>query len=290
MFAHVNTVLKPLDRATAIEFSTMKHAAGERHWKQSRDQWLRSLLQQGLFFTPKWSYAMLNGEKRRLNGQHSSTMLQSLSPEEFPKGLNVCIDEFICDTEQDLAKLFEQFDAAESSRSRGEIINAHARSEKSLTGIPQTKIIRCVDGVAWAIYQAEDGVKLSKLERAALTHSSQNFIQFAAKFAGDRSLGLVSVMAAIYRTWLICDSTSDCFWTQVMNGSHANHLHPTRALNKWLLEYRGNASASGSGKTLSQSMNMHEKCIHQWNAFREGRETKQVKSYANKKGELVAPI
>lgn len=291
MHAHVDTKLVPLTRSLAVEFSTMQAAAGERPWRPSRDKWIRSLIDRGEFFTPKWAFCWLGNQKIRLNGQHSSAALASIDEAVFPHKLKVVVDEFVCDTEQDVAILFEHFDAGESSRSRDEMIAAHARSEHDLDNVASTKIRKIVDGIAWGI-GITDSTRLDKHQRSALTHTHQQFILFAEKFANDKTLALAAVMGAIYRTWKVCDVTADCFWELVMNESHVNKDHPTRALSRWLRSTRFSTDeAKGTARKSYTPTQIHERCIHQWNAFRNGRETvKQVKGYTNKTGGVVAPI
>lgn len=289
MHVYVDSHLVPLTRELATEFREMQPANRERRWRASRDAWIRGLISRNEFFAPKWAFAWLGDKKIRLNGQHSSTVLASLT-DNFPTKLKVCIDEFSCDTERDVAILFEQFDAAESVRNRDEIIAAHAGAEHSLDGIKEQKIRRCVDGVAWAI--GLDAQRLNKYERASLTHTHQEFIVFASDFARDKHLSLVPVMSAIYRTYLICDATAHHFWSLVMNESHPSKDHPSRALSRWPREQRvADASKDQQARKSYTTVQVHERCIHQWNAFREGREVvKQVKGVTKKSGAVVSPV
>lgn len=286
MIKHIRTITKPLTQELALEFATMGSVAGERSMKSQRLGMLTSKIENGLFHSPKWAFAWLGGKRFRVNGQHSSTALCQ-SNGHFPQGLCAVIDEFSCDTEQELAELFEQFDNPISGRTTTDAINAHAKTEASLDDVPISAVRRAVDGIAME-YCIRESKRVSKDERIRLVHTHQEFIRWFSAFYSDKAMSLASVAAAIYATWLKDKAAAHEFWSNVRSEGHPESTHPSRALAKWLREVRASRNYS-AGRRYSQT-NLYERCVHAWNAFRRGAAVKQLKAYHEKQGETTKPI
>jgi hypothetical protein len=88
----------------------------ERPLKVPRLKYLQTRAEMGELITFHWARAKMGDKVLRMNGQHSSTMLEGLNGN-LPGGLKVHLDTYEVDSPDALALLFRQFDARQSSRS-----------------------------------------------------------------------------------------------------------------------------------------------------------------------------
>lgn len=279
---------QPLTMELAVEFSTMPEIKGERGLKKKRLEFLKDRIRDGLFHSPTWAVAFVRGKRFRINGKHSSTAL-SQSKDCFPQGLHVAIEEFQCESESDLAELFEQFDNSESVRDTVEVLNAHARVEPLLSDVAISSIRRAVDGVAME-YHMRGGLRLTKGERAAIVHTHQDFIIWFQRFASDSVMSLSTVAGAVYATWAKDAVAALEFWSLVKSEEHPDVTHPTRQLSRWLREVRASKVHNASATRRYTNSGFYERCIHAWNCYRRGGRMKQLRAYSDKKGQIATPI
>src|SRR4051812_22803639 len=96
-------------KALAKAFVDMEAAPHDRPLSERRLQVYEKLLYMGEFRPVTWAsaYCVETGETYRVNGKHTSIMLSGLEvlPDFF-----VTIEEYECDTLQDVAKLYSTFD------------------------------------------------------------------------------------------------------------------------------------------------------------------------------------
>lgn len=275
----------PLTPELATEFATMNRSPGERPLKKERVAFLAKKIEDGEFHSPTWAFAWLRGVKYRVNGQHSSHMLSGANGH-FPQGLSAVVYEFSCETDFDLAELFRQFDNPESIRSVGDAVNAHAKIEPELEGISKTAISRAVDGIG-QYEKLNHGVRLSHIDRARLTHSHKSFIKWYSKYYCDRAFSPAPVCAAMYATSLVDTEDAAAFWQLAKDESHPSTQHPTRLMAKWLRELRSTRMPNAGPQRKYVATEIYERCIHAWNAYRAGRDLKQLKSYTTKAGGIA---
>lgn len=280
MIHYIGTTKVPLTVALAEEFATMPAFQGERRLKTKRIDYLAAKLENGLFHSPKWAIAWLNGKKLRVNGQHSSFMLSQANGS-FPAGLSAVIDEFVCDTEQDLAELFGQFDAQESIRSTRDICGAHARTIPALAGIADSFINLAVSGIASALRYKGDLENPTTEERARLAYDYPDFILWAM---GDglmrpRHLSRHPIVGAAFSTYCVNREVATDFWKMVRDETNTDHNHPTRVLARFLRDVSSRGTRPTGHKWEGRSV--YSKCIHAWNAFRRGETITHVKYYPN---------
>lgn len=267
MFRELPPKTIPLTRELAEDVATMRGTPGERALDKGRLAYLKNRYDDGAFHTPEWAVASLNGVRYRVNGQHSSNMLVALNGE-FPKGMSVSFKEFSCDSVQDLADLFSQFDAARSARNFGDIIGAHASIHPELHSIKKTYIQKAVSGIVFAMGLSK---KVTTDERAALVHSHQPFLIWSAEFVRSRHLDRSPVGAAMFKTWSKSPTGATEFWTLVRDETHPDVNHPTRVLASFLRDAVVRDSQVRGRKWTPQAHGT--KCIHAWNAYRTGTRT-----------------
>ncbi len=267
MFRQVDCVVKPLTRDFAEEFSQLPVFGGDRDRESTagrkRIAWLAEVLEDGHFFSPVWSTVSYNGRTYRIDGGHSSQMLAE-NPGAFPEGLPCVVRQFRCESEQDLADLFSQFDNRKSLRTRSDKTKAHTAVEAQLRDLPPTWVAICVDGIAAYSTQFRGGV--DEDDRTGLVHYHQGFIAWAHPFVKSRRIKRVGVVAAMYATRRVNQEAATEFWTLVRDETHPEANNPTRKLAVFL---RDSMLDNRTGRSWSQRA-FYAKSIHAWNAWRTG--------------------
>lgn len=250
----------PLTHVLAAEFASMTNGKFERPMNKSRTRFLRNKLDDGLFHSPEWAVAVLNGKRFRVNGQHSAKMLASANGS-LPN-VPAVITEFKCDTEDDLIELFNQFDQPYSSRNTNDTISIYKSACPELDTVKATYLSRALAGVAHGLG------RLTVQERARMIADNTSFILFASDYAKERRLGLVGVMNAVYRSWQTSQSAAKSFWDLVATDGHHDPQNPTRSLSNFLREIT-------IGKSLQKysTNDILRVCCNAWTAWRSGRST-----------------
>lgn len=287
MYKEAETKVVPLTREFAEEVATMPRWKGDRPLKPGRVAFLDSKLRNGEFHSPEWAFARLNGVMYRVNGQHSSNMLAAANGH-FPKGMNVVVKVFVCETELDVAELYSQFDRAESSRNMRDIVTSHKIASPGLQDVPTRELQICVSAIStfFSLRGESKREDWARDARARLMHAHSDFIIWlhGSGLGAHRLMLRSAVVAAIFGTWKKHGHGAIEFWTQVAEASHPNNKHPTRRLNVLLVESiakregtqmgrRGNPSLSSSARSL------FVRCIHAWNAVK-ANTTTDLKYYA----------
>lgn len=278
MIVELDPRLIPLTQKLAKEIDGLKRWDGERPLKEWRVAFLKAKLDDGLFHTPVWAIAHLNGERYRNDGQHSSRMLANLTVNEFPKAKKALLLEFKVDCADDMADLFNQFNQRESVRSNGEIINAHAKTEPRISGIKPTWIEKATAGImCWA---NEGRIRMLQTnERPKVMHENVEFVEFVHQFVKTRRLSKPGVIAAIYATYLKNDDEAHNFWAMVRDETAAEPKHPSRIISNFLKENElGSSTSRMSQKWTPRAVMV--KCVHAWNAYRKNEKT-DLKYYAD---------
>lgn len=275
MIKQTSDQVVPLTRDLAEDFATMRSVPGERKLTTARMNYLRSRFDDGVFHTPQWAIGTLGGIRYRVNGHTSSHMLLELNGR-FPTDMKAHVMEFACDTMEDLAELFAQFDAKGSVRSFFDNLTVHGRIHPELNDISPTVMAKCVSGITFALGLNK---KVTVDERARLVHSHQPFILWAAEFGRARHMDRAPVMAALYDTYHRHAAAATEFWRHVRDEDHPDVDDPSRVLARFL---RDSLVLTGQQKTSRKwsPKAFYVKAIHAWNAYRRGTKT-DLKFYNN---------
>lgn len=273
MFRQTKDEIVPLTRTLAEDFATMRGVPGERKLSNARQNFLRARYDDGKFHTPVWAVAVLGGVRHRVNGQHSSNMLLSLNGH-FPIDRRVHLMEFSCDSQEDLAELFAQFDAKDSARSYSDILTSHGRIHAELNDVSPTSMATAVSGIAYALNLNK---KVGTDERARLVHAHQGFVIWANPFVKFRGISRAPVVGAMFDTYHKSRDAATEFWTLVKDESHADVNHPSRVLSRFLRDAIVQEKEHRGAKKWSPRA-FYTKCVHAWNAYRRGQRT-QLKCY-----------
>ena len=256
-----------MTRSLAEEIRDLPQHSGERKLKRRRVEWLRGKLKDGLFHTPVWSRVEMGGRIYRINGQHSSVMLCEETDSVFD-GRQVHLDDYRADQAEDIAELFCQFDGQASTRTRPEIVTAHARVHGSLDELSTNVLGACVSGIAYGLCNAStrDANRYRSERRAKLLHDYTAFALWSGEFVVAKQLRSVGVAGAIFRTYEVNADVATRFWRQVRDCSHQNKDNPTRTLGRFLENNR-------LSDMKWDKRAFYSKCIIAWNAYRAGGST-----------------
>jgi hypothetical protein len=283
MFNQTGTDVVPLTREFAVMFSRLPSLHGDRNRDsitgKARIAWLARLLDDGLFYSPSWATAEVDGVTYRVNGGHSSQMLASRESD-FPPGMTCIIQRFHCDDEADLANLFDQFDQRRSLRSISDKIKAHCGAASDLKDIPVSRVRYICAGIAY--YMMNDGKesRLEEEERVRLIHEHEDYILFAHGFAVSRTMVNAGVQAAIYATWLRCSTSASDFWHLVQSENAPQARHSSRVLANFLRDGIGKKKP-GTGSSKWTTRAFFCKSVYAWNAYRTGLLINKLRYFAN---------
>lgn len=279
MYQHVDTETRPLTPSLVKSLKEMNTHIGERSLDKKKLRQLKDKLDRGLFYAPRFGIiTMPDGREIRCNGQHSSTMLSEVNGA-FPKCKKAVVDYWRCDTEEDVAIVFSQYDNRISARTKKEVVNAHAKLHDELADNSQTLNAVVCD----AIYFAKTEGKYKREaaydeDRARLLHSDENieFAQWAGAVFAKNWLSRTPIVAAAYKTWFANKERAKDFWQQVSDGSGqpetASRIYHDHLKHKW-----GNGTVVREG-----TRSVYVKAHHAWNAYMTGTATRL--SYFRKAG------
>lgn len=260
------TEVIPLTPDVAKQHNLRPHVKGDRDYTSSQGKarcaWLNSKLEQGKFYAPCWGIAELNGTWYRIDGGHSSTVLAQANGH-FPKGLDVVIRKFQCDSKEDLIELFNEFDNRKSVRTASDKIKVHKSAHDDLDNVTPTAV---ADAIAGIICYLNDGnsTRTDDDDRTALIHSHKQFIAFSYQFVKKVHMKGPGVIACMFRGYLADPAQCYEFWNMVMNESHPDAGHSTRRLARYLREIRGKVYES---TMPTDPRAQYAKSIHAWNAW-----------------------
>lgn len=280
-FKLVGSSTTKLHAATAKEFAEMKGSPTERDLNLPRVKHLRAKADQGLLTPFNWTTAIVDGEKYRMNGQHSSHMLVEMAKEGvFPEDLIVHLDEYEVETMQDLALLFRQYDDRKSSRSPADVSGAYQGLQADLLEIDRKLAKLAVEGMVWYkkdiqeqpnLYSGDDRYKYFNEER------NHPFIHFVGSELSAKTpeMKRAQVVAAMFGTFELDHEKATTFWEQVSRGGvEYEEDHPTSVLASWLLR-----AYNKEFRTTPHADDFYNACVYAWNAWMAKRSIKEINIY-----------
>lgn len=282
--------VKKCTKALAKKFAEMLPAPHDRNFRPSIAGHLKKAIENNKFRLA--DFASVNceatGETYRVNGKHTSTVLNEMNGE-FPSELWAVVEHYRADTLEDVAGLYATFDHSKSVRRRGDINKAFAASHPDLAEIPAKIIDSCAAGIGWSLWEIGQLSKDAE-ECASLLIANPQFVMWAYFILkGDSSklkhLYRKSVLAAMFKTFCKHQKAATEFWEMVRDESHPKNTHPTRRLAKHLLTHSIRHRDERSS-TCDTPQGMYVRCIHAWNAFRDGTTT-DLKFYPSSKTPAV---
>lgn len=264
-------------KALATEFAEMDAAPHDRNLSERRLQVYQRLLVSGEFRPVTWAraYCAETSGTYRVNGKHTSVMLSGISP--MPE-FYVTIEDYVCDTLDDVARLYATFDSKMQSRTARDIYLSFAGTVPELAEVADRNIGVSAAGMAYAVH-GEGSFNLQAADRAELLLEHPEFVLwlhniFSYVEAGDverrsvKHLVRAAVVAAMFGTWQRVKLDSTRFWTAVRDESGEIPSLPDRKLARYLLSVGINSGAGVRRVKVVTHREVYVKCIHAWNAWR----------------------
>jgi hypothetical protein len=245
MFSKTNVTLETCTSELAREFAAMPGLMGERPLTPSRLAFLNNLRRTGRFASPTWAVVVdqATQTRYRANGQHSSTMLADLPPEEFPTGLLVTIEEYTTDNfREDAFQIFNIFDHPRSARTNTDVMGLHRAQYEALAGVDLHTLVGLCNGIAFHEAHREGGQVWSPRERGAYLENDtiREFVLWAAEFKPAKHawmLGKAGIVAEMFSTFTADQAAAREFWRLVLTESHPDVEHETRELSTTLKDW-----------------------------------------------------
>ncbi len=265
----------------AKEYAEMEAAPCDRPLSERRLAVYQRILSEGGFRPCTWASALCveTGGLYRVNGKHTSMMLSGLDvvPEFF-----VTVEEYECDTLEDVARLYSTFDSQMQSRTAKDIYSSFAGTVPELREVANRTICLAASGMSY-----KEGWEMKPAaERAELLLEHPEFVlwlnelwtagrddRVANGYRQSKHLIRQPVVAAMFATWQKAKANASEFWSAVRDETGVSPKLPDRTLARYLLTV-GVDSGSGSARVRkAQPREFYVKCLHAWNAWRKGEAT-----------------
>ena len=271
MFSKTAVKLEPLTHDLAKAYAAMPGLPGERPLRPSRLTFLEKHRQQGTFVSPNWAEAVdiTTGQRYRVNGQHSSTMLARLAPEDFPQNLLVTIEEYTFDDlASDAVLIFDLFDNPQSARTNLDIMGLYRARYPDLAGIDLKILVDVTNGVWFYEHERGDqGVAFKPRERGLylMRPEVRAFARWVtAGFADAKHkwmFGKVGIVAEMFASMQVPDkSVAEEFWRLVLTESHPDPDNETRELSDTLKGWVTRPKAPSQGRFRKEA----KKCLRRF--------------------------
>jgi hypothetical protein len=282
MFKLVSSETKPLTPQLAEEFMNLPASPTERLFDEGRARMLREKAEAGQLIAFQWAKAKHGDKVFRMNGQHSSKVLVDLNGS-FPEGLNVHLDTYEVETQDDLANLFRQFDNRKSGRTPGDVAGAYQGLQPALEGVSRPSAKIAVEGVNWW-YRYVEGAPAKKGDDTYSLFGDTRLHPFIG-WVGDvfsiktPELKRQTVVAAMFGTFEANEEEAKKFWAEVSRGGvEFEENHPTTVLDAFL-----KALIEDKRKLDLKPANLYQASVYAWNAYREEKTISSIK-WDTKKG------
>jgi hypothetical protein len=276
----------------AKEWADMDAAHIDRPLSERRLMVHRNTYRKGGFRPVLWARAYCKEleDWYRVNGKHTSTLFAS---EDLGRGqdLYATIEEYECDTVEDMAKLYATFDSQVQSRTSTDINMSFAAAIPELKDVDAKIINICVGALNWIVSASPGGGKLTAMEKAEAMFDNIDFVLFIDKMINgvifEKSIHLrrVPVVKAMLDTYRKAKAAATEFWLAVRDETGEKPDLPDRKLAKFLVQMR---LAMGTGRgTIPDRFRItprefYYKSITAWNAWRKGAST-DLKYFPNAK-------
>ncbi len=270
----------------AQQFVDMTPAPHDRPLSERRLQVYRRMLALGQFRPVTWASALCEetNDIYRVNGKHTSLLLVGLKP--MPEFF-VTIEEYQCDTLEDVAKLYATFDAGIQGRTAADIYLSFAATVPELKGLNSKIVKTAITGIAFKEMGMDVYTKSQPVERAEMLLEHTDFVLWLSQLlqAGRSTtedqlpsrqkcqhLLRQPVVAAIFATWEKTVPAALEFWRAVRDDSGAHPTMPDRKLSRYLLTTSMQGGHDRRGKSAGPR-EIYVKCLHAWNAWRKNEPT-----------------
>ena len=281
----------------ANEFATMDSAHTDRPLSERRLGVYRSVLKAAGFRPVTWAKAWCKETEQfyRVNGKHTSTLFASVDLRESPQDVFVVVEEYECDTLEDVARLYATFDSQTQVRNQTDINRSFAATIPELKEFDTRIINLLVGGLVYADFPTAtggstdvSGFPKTPAERAEYLFDNVEFCVWAKDILLERGkcphLHRVPVVGAMVGCWRKAKKDAETFWTAVREETGEKPDLPDRKLAKFLSTMASN-NGTHAGVPRRFRITAKEffcKSIKAWNAWRK-KESTDLKYFADAK-------
>ena len=263
----------------AKEFADMDAVPQDRPLSERRLQVYERMVHEGAFRPCVWAKAFCveTNQHYRVNGKHTSILFSSLELEHV-ESLYVIIEEYRCETLEDVARLYATFDSKMQTRTASDIYRAFAATVPQLAELPRLTLNLLVAGVAADFYGIRNYLQRQAAERAELLLDNIDFATWANSILTPQDayiLRRVPVIAAMCGTYGKAKKAAEEFWLAVRDQSASRNDHPTRRLAKFLMITNADGApiANRRQRHVGDTREFYVRSLHAWNAWRKGEPT-----------------
>lgn len=282
------TMSKPqierLTKKLAHEFRDMEPCPNDRPLSPRRVEFIKGLVKSSEFRVAEWCscYCDETSKTYRVNGKHTSVALSDLlenGSEDKAKEVRIIRTIYRAKTLEGVAKLYASFDSRMSARSTSDINRVYAQCDDRLSSISTKVINLCVTACAAMKWGTTHKDRILPEDRAQEMLLNADFVVWydsilsgAHSIFDAKGLRRSPAAAAMLQTYRKAPEKAAEFWSAVRDASDPAPDSVTRTLNKFLLVSSVNlGSGARSTKHIVTVKEMFDKCIHAWNAWRDGK-------------------
>lgn len=290
----------------AESFANMDPAPHDRPLSERRLEVYRRILKEGGFRPVTWASVLCKetGGVYRVNGKHTSVLLSSVTP--LPE-FYVTVEEYECDTLDDVARLYSTFDSNIQSRTAQDIYLSFAATVGALKDLPARHIGLAVAGMALhgKLMGGDTDLKSRSQagDRAELLLEHPEFVVWMSGILSNvtkrsaETLGTLGtpgakgrashmtrspVTGAMFGCYGKAQAAATDFWCAVRDETGATPGLPDRKLARYLTTAGVETGGRGMHRLKhAEPREMFVKCVHAWNAWRKN-ETTSMPYYADK--------
>jgi hypothetical protein len=267
----------------AHEFAVMAPPPRERPRSELRIMVYSRAVNAGTFRPVTWAraYCKENGETCRVNGQHTSEVFEGLCEKPGIQPLYAIIEQYECETLDDVSRLYSTFDSKMQSRSTGDINRSFAACVAALSDLPERPIGLAVSGIAYAEHQDAYTRATQPAERAEKLLEFPDFVVWLHQvgFGGsgrtdtNAHLKRMAVAAAMFATYQKHKRLATEFWTAVREETGTTPDCGDRKLARFLLTHGLRAIRHQRTRYRVKDREFYSKSLLAWNAWRKGAST-----------------
>lgn len=261
----------------STEYANMTPAPRDRPLSERRLMVYERVVNLQGFRPVAWAkaYCKETGEWYRVNGKHTSTLFSGM--ESLPE-LYAVIEEFECDTLEDVAKLYSTYDSKMQSRTTRDINMSFAGTMPELTEVPGRVINLTVSGLSYHLWQDKYS-ETPAPERAELLLDHGDFCLFLNELIGPgashkyKHLARLGVAAAIFGGFKKAKGKCFEFWSAVRDETDTKPDDMSRQLARFLLTTSSSTTRFSSKEKVGNHQ-FYVMSIKAWNAWRNNKNVK----------------
>jgi len=270
-----------ITQEVATEWSQMLAAGVDRDKDAVRLETHEDNVATGMLRAVEWARVLCRetGLIYRLNGKHTSTALSKCSTK-GRKRVYATVQDYECDTMQDVAALYGTFDSTVSVRKFNDINRMYASIIPELCSLDGKTVDLLVSGLYTYVstYKCEpeglENLTLCTRDAPRRAQLLQHFVPFCLwcvdilNSTKARFLRRAPVVAAMFGSYKVDANRATKFWTEVREESGAPATVTTRQLAKWLGVTVIKSKNGGKSKKPREFLFC---CISAWNAWQKDR-------------------